>query len=69
MAVGLGGLIGHLPSGVDWDILAAGCVGGVPGAYLGAHLVGRLSERGLLRAATAVLVVSGVAMLVQAAVG
>ena len=67
--VGVGGLLGHLPSGVDWDILAAGCVGGVPGAYLGAHLVGHLSERGLLRAVTAVLALSGVAMLVQAAAG
>lgn len=69
MAVGVGGLIGHLPSGVDWDILGAGCAGGIPGAYLGAHLVGRLSERGLLQTISAVLAVSGAAMLVQAAFG
>jgi uncharacterized membrane protein YfcA len=67
--VGLGGLIGHLPSGIDWDLLAAGCVGGIPGAYLGAHLTGRLQEAVLLRVMAAILVVSGLAMLGQAAAG
>jgi uncharacterized membrane protein YfcA len=64
--VGLGGLIGHLPSGIDWELFAAGCAGGVPGAYLGAHFTGRLGERALLNACAAVLVVSGLAILVQA---
>jgi uncharacterized protein len=64
--VGVGGLIGHLPSGVDWELFAAGCAGGVPGAYLGAHFTGRLGERALLNACAAVLVVSGLAILVQA---
>jgi uncharacterized protein len=67
--VGIGGLVGHLPSGIDWDLFAAGCAGGIPGAYLGAQLTGRLDERALLRACAAVLVVSGVAVLVQAALG
>ncbi len=67
--VGIGGLVGHLPSGVDWDLFAAGCAGGVPGAYLGAQLTGRLDEHALLRACAAVLVLSGVAILVRAAVG
>jgi uncharacterized protein len=67
--VGVGGLIGHLPSGIDWDLFAAGCVGGVPGAYLGAHFTGRLGERALLNACAAVLVVSGLAILVQALIG
>jgi hypothetical protein len=66
VVVGLGGLIGHLPSGVDWDLFAAGCVGGVPGAYLGAHYTGRLDERTLLRACAAVLLLSGIGILVQA---
>jgi uncharacterized membrane protein YfcA len=66
VVVGLGGLVGHLPSGIDWDLLAAGCAGGVPGAYLGAHLTGRLDERALLKACAAILVVSGVAVLIQA---
>ena len=64
--VGVGGLIGHLPGGVDWDLFAAGCAGGVPGAYFGAHLTGRLPERALLRACAAVLLVSGIGILIQA---
>jgi uncharacterized protein len=67
--VGIGGLIGHLPSGIDWELFAAGCAGGVPGAYLGAHFTGRLGERALLNACAAVLVVSGLAILVQAVWG
>jgi uncharacterized protein len=67
--VGVGGLIGHLPSGIDWDLFAAGCAGGVPGAYLGAHFTGRLSERALLNACAAVLVLSGLGILVQAVAG
>jgi uncharacterized protein len=69
VVVGVGGLVGHLPAGIDWDLLAAGCAGGVPGAFLGAKLTGRLDEHLLLRAMAAVLVISGVAMLVQAALG
>jgi uncharacterized protein len=63
--VGIGGLIGHLPSGIDWDILAAGAAGGVPGAYIGAHLTGRLDEAVLLQAMAAILVISGSAMIVE----
>jgi uncharacterized protein len=69
VVVGLGGLIGHLPSGVDWDLLAVGCAGGIPGAYLGARLTGRLDEHALLRAMAAILVLSGLAMLAQAIAG
>jgi uncharacterized protein len=69
VVVGVGGLIGHLPSGVDWALLAVGGAASIPGAYLGSHLTGRLDERTLLRAIAAVLVVTGVSMLVQAIVG
>jgi uncharacterized protein len=69
VVVGIGGLVGHLPSGIDWDLFAVGCAGGVPGAWLGSRLTGRLDERALLRAMTVVLVITGLAMLVQAAVG
>lgn len=69
VVVGIGGLIGHLPSGIDWDILAVGAAAGMPAAYLGARFTGRLDERQLLRAMAAVLVISAVAMGVQAAVG
>ena len=68
VVVGIGGLVGHLPSGIDWDLLAVGAAGGVPGAYLGAQLTGRLDEHLLLRAMAAILVISGLALLVQAAV-
>jgi uncharacterized membrane protein YfcA len=67
--VGVGGLLGHLPSGVDWGLLAVGAAGAIPGAYLGSHLTGRLNERALLRACALVLAFSGLAMLVQAIVG
>jgi uncharacterized membrane protein YfcA len=67
--VGVGGLLGHLPSGVDWSLLAVGGAASIPGAYIGSRLTGRLDERALLRACAAVLVVSGLSMLVQAIVG
>jgi len=67
--VGMGGLLGHLPSGVDWSLLAVGGAASIPGAYVGSRLTGRLDERALLRACAAVLVVSGLSMLVQAIVG
>ena len=64
--VGVAGVIGHLPGGVDWTALGAGAAASVPGALLGARLTGRLSERQLLRAIGAVLVVAGAATAVQA---
>ena len=63
--VGIGGLVGHLPSGVDWDILWAGAAGGVPGALIGARLTGRLPEDRLMQAMVLVLVVSGAAMIAE----
>jgi len=63
--VGIGGLVGHLPSGVDWDILWAGAAGGVPGAYLGSKLTGRLDESALIKAMAAVLVITGAAMILE----
>jgi hypothetical protein len=67
--VGVGGVLGHIPSGIDWDLLAVGAAAAMPGAYLGSHLTGRLNEHALLRACAAVMVVSGVSMLVQAVAG
>ena len=63
--VGIGGLVGHLPSGVDWEILWAGAAGGVPGAYLGSKLTGRLDEAALFKAMVAVLAISGLAMVAE----
>lgn len=67
VVVAAGGLLGHLPSGIDWPLVAVGAAASVPGALLGTRLVGRLSERELLRAVAAVLVVAGIGMLVAAA--
>jgi uncharacterized protein len=66
VCVGAAGVIGHTPEGVDWDLLAIGAAASVPGALLGARLTGRLSERQLLQAIGAVLVVAGCATLAQA---
>ena len=67
--VGVAGVVGHVPDGVDWDVLAVGATASVPGALLGARLTGRLSEAQLLRAIGAVLVVAGCATLAQAITG
>jgi hypothetical protein len=50
IAVGAAGLLGHVPNGVDWTLLAVGGAASVPGALLGARSTGRLSTRNLLRA-------------------
>jgi uncharacterized membrane protein YfcA len=64
--VGVAGVAGHLPGGVDWTALGAGAAASVPGALLGARLTGRMNERQLLRAIGAVLVAAGAATAVQA---
>jgi uncharacterized membrane protein YfcA len=64
--VGVAGVIGHAPEGVDWDLLLIGSAASIPGALIGSRLTGRLSERQLLRAIGAVLVVAGLATLGQA---
>jgi uncharacterized protein len=43
VAVGAAGLLGHLPSGIDWGLLAVGAATSVPGALIGARHTGRLS--------------------------
>jgi len=67
--VGIGGLVGHLPSGIDWPLLAVGAAASMPAAYLGARLTGRLDEGRLLQAIGAILIVAGSAMAIQAIVG
>jgi len=64
--VGGAGVVGHLPGGVDWKLLGVGAAASVPGALLGARLTGRLPEATLKRTIAAILVVAGVATLVQA---
>jgi uncharacterized membrane protein YfcA len=53
--------------GVDWDVLAAGLAGALPGAWLGARATGRISENALRLALGVVLVVVGAVFAVQAA--
>jgi uncharacterized membrane protein YfcA len=64
--VGVAGVFGHLPGGVDWGLLAIGGAASVPGALVGARLTGRLSERQLLQAVGCILVVAGSVTLLQA---
>lgn len=69
VVVGIGGLLGHLPSGVDWEIFAVGSAAAMPAAYLGSRFTGRLDEQQLIRAMAAVLLISGLAMAGQAVLG
>ncbi len=64
--VGVAGVLGHLPSGVDWTVLGVGAGASIPGALLGARLTGRLSEDRLTQAIGVVLVVAGSATALQA---
>jgi uncharacterized membrane protein YfcA len=66
--VGLAGVVGHLPGGVDWTALGVGAGASVPGALVGARLTGKLSEQQLLRGIGAILVVAGLATALQAVV-
>lgn len=65
VAVGAAGLLGHLPGGVDWTLLAVGGVTSIPGALLGSHYTGRLSAAGLLRAIGVILVISGTTTILR----
>jgi uncharacterized protein len=63
--LGVAGVFGHLPGGVDWTLLGVGAATSVPGAILGARLTGRLDERQLFLAVGLVLLVAGTAMILQ----
>jgi uncharacterized membrane protein YfcA len=69
VCLGIGGVIGHLPSASpDWDLLAVGAAASIPGAIIGARLVGRLSEERLIDAIGAILLVAATGLLIQALV-
>src|SRR5918994_105157 len=50
---------------VEWDLLAVGLAGALPGAWLGAHVTGRLSEEFLRRLIGVALLLIAVAFAVQ----
>jgi hypothetical protein len=54
---------------VEWDLLAAGLAGALPGAWLGARATGRLSEELLRRLIGVALLVIAAAFAVRAARG
>ena len=66
--LGLAGFAAHaLRLEVEWDLLAAGLAGALPGAWLGARVTGRLSEVDLRRAIGVALIVIAAIFAVEAA--
>ena len=65
IAVGAAGLLGHLPGGVDWTLLAVGGATSIPGALLGSRCTGGLSAPALLRAIGVILLISGVTTILR----
>jgi uncharacterized membrane protein YfcA len=63
--VGLAGVVGHIPGGVDWTVLGVGSAASVPGALLGSRLTGRLSPPQLMRAIGIVLVIAAISIFGQ----
>jgi uncharacterized membrane protein YfcA len=59
IAVGAAGLLGHVPGGIDWDLLLVGGSASVPGALIGSRYTGRLTTDTLLRAIAVILLLSG----------
>lgn len=65
--LGVAGFATHAAGeGVDWDVLAAGLAGALPGGWLGARATGRFSEDSLRLALGLVLVVVGAVFAVEA---
>ncbi len=65
--LGIAAVIGHLPGGVDWSLMLVGSAASIPGAILGSRITGRLSERQLLNAIGAALLVVGFLTTVRGA--
>jgi uncharacterized membrane protein YfcA len=68
VVVGVAGAIGHLTAGdagFDLTLFAVGAVCSVPGAYIGAHLTGRLSALTLVRTIAAIVFVAACVMLLK----
>jgi uncharacterized membrane protein YfcA len=66
--LGIAGFAAHaLQLEVEWDLLAAGLAGALPGAWLGARATGRFSELGLRRAIGVALLAIAVVFAIEAA--
>jgi uncharacterized membrane protein YfcA len=69
-ALGLFAFVTHALLGeVEWDLLAVGVAGALPGSWLGAHVTGRLSEDALRRAIGIALIAIAVAFAVETLLG
>jgi uncharacterized membrane protein YfcA len=69
-ALGVAGFAVHAAKlEVEWDLLAAGLAGALPGAWLGARVTGGLSEETLRRAIGVALLLIASALAAQAALG
>lgn len=67
--LGVAGFAAHAAGeGVDWDVLAAGLAGALPGGWLGARATGRIDENTLRLALGLTLVVVGVVFAVEVVV-
>jgi hypothetical protein len=67
--LGVAGFATHAAGGgVDWNLLAAGLAGAIPGGWLGAKATGRVSENALRYALGAILMLVGLVFAVQAVV-
>jgi uncharacterized protein len=65
--LGLAGFTAYAKAGsVEWDLLAAGLAGAIPGGWLGARATGRISEDRLRLALGVVLVVVGCVFALRA---
>jgi len=65
--LGVAGFATHAAGvGIDWDVLAAGLAGAIPGGWLGARASGQVPENVLRLALGAVLVLVGLVFGVQA---
>lgn len=68
--LGVAGFAAHAAKlEVEWDLLAAGLAGALPGAWLGARVTGGLSEQTLRRLIGAALILIALAFAFQAALG
>lgn len=68
--LGTAGFVAHAASfDVEYDLLAAGLAGAIPGAWMGARLTGLVAEETLRRAIGAAVFAIGIAFAVEAALG